>query len=102
MGAGAVFGLMALSARKDAEAACKDSAGQTRCDVAAKDALDRDQRYSLVADLGLGLGLVAVGAGVYFLVSAPKSERVARDRARLGADFVMAPSGGTVRVRGEF
>lgn len=99
MGAGAVFGLMALSARKDVDAGCKQSAGQTLCDASARDAVDRDQRYSLFADLGLGLGLVAAGAGTYFLLTAPS---VKEQKPGVAAGFALQPSGGTLRVHGEF
>jgi len=98
LGAGAIFGAMALSARKDVDAACKESAGQKLCDVSASDARDRDQRYSLLADVSLGVGVVAVGAGVYFLVTAPSGPRAAK---RFGADVALSPSGGALRVHGE-
>lgn len=97
MATGAVFGLMALSARKDVDAACKESGGQTLCGSRAKDAVDRDQRYSLFADLGLGLGFLAAGAGVYFLASAPSGEQT-----RVVADVAVAPRGGAIRVRAAF
>lgn len=99
MGAGAVFGLMALSARGDAEAHCKQASGQTLCSAAARDAVDRDQRYSLFADIGLGAGLVAAGAGVIVLLSAPGQERPAPRSVAL--DFAPGRGGGTLVVRGE-
>ncbi|MBK7585384.1 MAG: tetratricopeptide repeat protein [Myxococcales bacterium] len=100
IGTGAVFGLMALSARKDADAACKQSGGQTLCGESARSALDRDKRYSLIADLGMGIGLVSAGVGFYLLVSEPSSESKTAARSRFVADVEASPSGGMLRVRG--
>lgn len=97
---GTAFGIMALTARKDVDAGCKHSSGQTLCDASAKGAVDRDRRYSLFADLGWGVGLAALGAGTYFMLTASSSERA--KSARPLADVLVVPHGGAVRVRADF
>lgn len=97
---GTAFGIMALTARKDVDAACKHSSGQTLCDASAKGAVERDRRYSLFADLGWGVGLAALGAGTYFMLTASGSERTTS--ARPLADVLVMPQGGAVRVRADF
>jgi tetratricopeptide (TPR) repeat protein len=69
IGAGAYFGLSALSARDDADAGCSEQGGSRICSSSAEDALDRDQRFSLFADIGFGVGLVAAGVGTYLLLT---------------------------------
>ena len=98
IGAGAVFGVMALGARSDQDAACKDVSGQRLCSGDAKDAIDRDKRYSLFADIGFGLGAVAAGAGAYLLFTAPKGDE--RPTTALGARTLAG--GGEVSIVGSF
>ncbi|MCC6902979.1 MAG: tetratricopeptide repeat protein [Polyangiaceae bacterium] len=97
---GTAFGIMALTARKDIDAGCRHSSGQTLCDASARDAVDRDQRYSLFADLGWGVGLAALGAGTYFMLTASSGERPTS--ARSFADVVVVTHGGAVRVGADF
>lgn len=97
---GTAFGIMALTARKDIDAGCRHSSGQTLCDASARDAVDRDQRYSLFADLGWGVGLAALGAGTYFMLTASSGERPTSTRSF--ADVVVATHGGAVRVGADF
>jgi len=98
IGAGAVFGVMALGARSDQDAACKDVSGQRLCSADAKDAIDRDKRYSLFADIGFGLGAVAAGAGAYLLFTAPAGGE--QPTTALGARA--RTGGGEVSIVGRF
>ncbi len=91
-GVGATFGVLSLGAREDATALCVGSDDDLLCPSSAQDALDRDRRYAMVADVSYGTGLVLAAAGVALLV-----------RARRGAPGVQAclapvPGGGVVAL----
>ena len=92
---GAILGGMALSARGDAEAQCEASATGMRCLADAQDALDDDKTFSLVADVGFGVGIVAALTGgalvIYSLLSEPSEPTVS-----------IAVAGGGLLVRGRF
>jgi hypothetical protein len=94
--AGTYFGLTALTARRDASAACPDVGGVRRCLVNAAGPLDRDKRNSLYADIGFGVGIVAAGAGLYLLLKPQQPEPPAT------AGFAPLPGGGEVHVAGHF
>jgi hypothetical protein len=94
LGAAGYFGLQALDARKDAEKYCP-GAKPGLCWSDAQDPLDRDQRNSLLADVGAGVGVVLAGAGLYFILSAPVGETAT-------AQVTPLPGGGAVRLRGSF
>jgi hypothetical protein len=96
IGAGTYFGIAALGARKDASAACPDVGGSHRCSVAASGPLDRDKRYSLYADISVGVGVVAAGAGLYLLLRPQHAE------PQTTAGFMPLPGGGEVQVAGRF
>jgi tetratricopeptide (TPR) repeat protein len=74
----AVFAGMARNAHNDALGQCVDSDGQRYCPTTAQSALDRERRFALFSDLSSGLGLAAVGTGVYLLLK----HRRARERRR--------------------
>jgi hypothetical protein len=96
LGAGAFFGLGALAARREASSLCSDASGASRCWSSASAALDRDRQYSLYADVGFGVGLVAAGAGLYFLL------RPRADAPTTTAAFVPLSQGGAAYVAGRF
>lgn len=100
--AGSVFGLMALGARRDADRECKDSAGQRLCNAAAEDALDRDARYSLIADIGFGVGIVSAGIGAYLLLSAPSGSEKAEPAPSTALGAKPRPGGGELTLVGRF
>lgn len=60
---GATSGYLALQARDDADALCQ----QGRCSEEAKSSLDDDKLYSAVSDIGIGLGVTTVLAGIYLV-----------------------------------
>lgn len=98
---GATFGLMALSQRSEADASCKTSGGERLCDSRAREAIDRDGRYSLFADLGFGVGAVLAGAGAYLLLF-PGPAEAPRKRAAWQTEVHASGSGGTLGVRARF
>lgn len=68
LGAGALFGLSARSARADAEALCVDGATGALCPDSAADPLSRDRRSSLLADVGFGVGAAGLIGGTLTLI----------------------------------
>jgi tetratricopeptide (TPR) repeat protein len=65
---GAVFGVLTLSARSDAEAGCKDAASGHLCSADARSALDKEQTFGIVADIGLVTGVIVGAIGAYLLL----------------------------------
>jgi hypothetical protein len=96
VGIGTYFGLSALAARRDAEAACPEAGSSRLCSVAASEALDRDKRNSLYADIAVGIGIGAAAAGLYLLLKPQRAE------AETTADIAPLPGGGEVRFAGHF
>lgn len=68
--AAVVTGVLALSARDEYAASCSSEAGPALCTAGAASALDTDFALSVTTDVVGGLGIVALGLGVYFLVDA--------------------------------
>lgn len=88
---GTVSGVRALDARAEADALCT-GADETRCPDAAGPALAADRTRSLVADIGLGVGVAALGVGVVTLFVGPNAA------VRLGV--ASGPTGALVTVGG--
>jgi tetratricopeptide (TPR) repeat protein len=65
---GGIFGGLAMGARNDAAALCTQNGDDVLCPDTARQALDDDQTYSLVADIGMVAGGVAAGAGVVLAI----------------------------------
>ena len=95
VGTGTYFGLQALSARSEIEEDCKSGSGRAACSSKAADAIDRDKTSSLIADVGFGVGIVALGVGSYLLLT-NKNEK----SPRIEANF--HPKGGGVSFGGHF
>jgi hypothetical protein len=93
---GGYFALQALSARRDARAACTEVQGLERCWSTAAVALDQDRRASLIADVGFAAGAVALAAGVYVLLRRPRTSP--SQGASLGAKVGL----GKVELAGTF
>ena len=79
---GGVFGGLALGARSDEKPDCASAAGGRFCTVDANSSITRDQRYSLIADVGIGVGVVAAGVGAYLVFSSHKGKEQARGMTR--------------------
>ncbi len=99
LAAGGIFGVLALGARSDADAGCKDVSGSRLCNDSARDAVDRDKRFSLIADVSFGIGILAAGAGTYLLLSAPDS---GEKKAGVSAGASVQPRGGELHLVGRF
>lgn len=71
---GAVFGVLTLGARSDAQDGCTDTQAGHLCSQDASSAIDREKTFSLVADIGMLSGLVLAGVGTYFLLTNKPAE----------------------------
>ncbi len=92
---GGVSGALALDARETALANCA-MLGETRyCDSGASGALADDELFSLLADVGIGVGGAAVVAGVVLLIVGATSGPASQEYAVLPY-FVPRPGGGEV------
>lgn len=68
LGVGTVFGLKTLSTKSDADALCRGSV----CTQQGYDMQEDARSSATLSTIGFGVGLVAVGVGVYLLVTNPK------------------------------
>lgn len=98
VGVGAFFGIQALGSKSDAEQACPEAGGTRRCPSSASDALSTNSRDALLADIGIGVGLVAAAVGTYFIVKSPSSQSSATAKIRATA----GPQGGKLSLVGTF
>ena len=73
VGVGSIFGVRAFSQRSDAESLCASA----RCDE-GRSSNENGQRSAWIADVGIGVGLVTIAAGVYLLLRAPAPVSAAR------------------------
>lgn len=90
LGVGAIFGLGAVSARSDAEAACVLQGEDNLCPAAAAPYIKKDKLDSLLTDISLGVGAAGIVSAVVFaLVDEPIS-------------MTPLPGGGLVTVGGRF
>jgi hypothetical protein len=96
LGAGAYFGLQALSARREADRACATGGALNHCRWSAAPALDRDRRWSRAADIAFIAGGVATGAGLYLVL------RGGRGEPPLTAQLVPLSAGGGAQLAGRF
>lgn len=90
VGGGAAAGV-AATARGDADDLCVDEI----CPVQARDAIDRDTTFSLLADVGIGVGAGALVTGIILLLS---EDDDAAEHARVR----VRPDGVALRYRATF
>jgi tetratricopeptide (TPR) repeat protein len=91
LGVGATFGLMALSSHSKAEDGCPDHVG---CSKSALDDRDKAGTQALVANIGIGAGLVGVGVGAYLIFfSASKPKTGMTPSFSTGVALVPQPAG---------
>jgi hypothetical protein len=93
---GGVFWLRARDARQQARNQCVDEGDAHTCGDKARAALDREKRSSLLADVGFGVGAVAVATGIYFLL------RPTERAAPVSATLVPRWAGGEVQLAVRF
>lgn len=86
---GGVFGGLALEARAEALEGCQEGSEGVLCKNSVADALSRDSRFSLGADVGVIGGAAALGAGIVItLVHQSRSDSARANRV------LIVPSGG--------
>lgn len=78
---GITAGVMTLHERGQSDDACPKFDGERRCTQAGVDAMKSARKWALVSDLGLGLGVVGIAAGLYVLLSTPRAARTDRTHA---------------------
>lgn len=98
VGLGAFFGVQALGSKSDAEKACPEAGGARRCPGSAADMLSTNSRDALIADISIGVGLVAAAVGTYFIIKSPSSKDSASAKVRATA----GPQGGNLSLVGTF
>jgi tetratricopeptide (TPR) repeat protein len=98
IGAGAVFGIQALGSKSDAEELCVENAGARRCPASASDSLSSNTRSAVIADVSIGVGLVAAAIGTYFVIKSKSAESATSAQVRAGA----GPRGGSLSLVGTF
>jgi hypothetical protein len=91
VGLGSVFGVLAVSKSNDAKAQCHPA--PSACPHAAVQENSQAKTDALVSDVTLGAGIVAVGVGLYLLLSAPS------DSPPPSTDVPDAPPPATTSVR---
>ena len=94
---GAVFGVLTLAARSDVSSRCTSTPTGRLCDQDARSALDREKTFGIIADVGMGVGLIAAGVGTWLLLS---GKPAASSNVYVGAR--PTPGGGGIDVGGRF
>jgi len=92
--AAAASGYLAHQARQDAREDCREQMGSLFCLSSSKGALDRDRRFSLLADVGMGLGAVLAGTGLILMLSDGEGSTAAA--------LTPEPGGARLAVSGRF
>jgi len=103
---GGVFGALALSARHDENPDCADSTLGRFCTTTANAAISRDRNYSLVADIGFGVGIAAAGVGAYLVLTSSDGKEDTGSRENTGFTSALGatarPGGGELDLVGRF
>jgi serine/threonine-protein kinase len=100
VGGGALFGIMALNKRSDAEKLCPTSP----CAEAAAGVEANDTAYTFanLSNVGIGVGVVALGVATYLLLTAPDKPQTARFDPGFRVDPLVSKQGGGLSVGGTF
>jgi hypothetical protein len=101
LGVGTVFGLQALSKRSEAEERCPES---PCADPVGVDANDDAKVFANVSNIGIGVGVVALGVATYLFLTAPSAppQTALRARRAVDVDPILGPNGGGMVLRGAF
>ncbi|HEU4406889.1 MAG TPA: hypothetical protein VFS43_16600 [Polyangiaceae bacterium] len=101
-GVGATFGVMALVNNHQAESKCPDGrcppGSPPEADREARELYDRASAQAWVANVGMGLGLVAGGYLLFVAPSRPRVGSSSEGRARVA----LTPGPGGLLLRGQF
>ncbi len=87
LGLGTFFGVRALTKKSDSDDACP----QNRCTAHGVDLNDQARTSARIADIALGVGVVAAGAGLYLLLTRPSGPA---DGPAVSLSFAPLPRGG--------
>ena len=101
IGLGAVFGLMASSQASSAEDD-KTLCPNKQCTKAGRDEIDGAETKALISTIGFAAGVVAVGAGVVLIVTAPKKTASAGAARYASITPAVGPTGGGAMLTGSF
>lgn len=71
VGVGSFFGVRASSKRSDSDKGCTVVNGDERCTQSAVDLNDEARTSARIADVSIGLGVVALAAGAYLYFTSP-------------------------------
>lgn len=93
---GAVFGILTLGARSEVNDSCVDAPAGRLCDAEGRSAIDREQTFGIVADIGILSGLVLGAVGTYLLFK----DKPVDPHVRVGVR--PAPGGGGIQLGGRF
>lgn len=93
-----IFGLAAESAAADAREVCT---GSGLCPESAEDAITRERRFALVADISLAVGLASAGVGVYLLIKDSRDDQKEQRRA-VQLEPTLYRGGGGIGLSGHF
>ncbi len=96
-GVGAVFGVKALNSYAEAEDACKS---HTDCSETAMSLRDEAGNRALVADVGVGLGVVGMAVGGILI--ATHRQRARKSDSAFRFDLQVGPRAGTATLSGAF
>jgi hypothetical protein len=96
VGVGGYFGVRALSKKASSD----DNCPQNRCTQAGVDFNNEAKSSARIANLGIGLGLVALGAGAYLLFSG--SSPPEQGGSSVALSVLPLPRGGAASLGGSF
>jgi hypothetical protein len=96
---GGVFGVLALRSNSDAKTLCPTHQG---CATDALNAADRRDQEALVANIGVGVGVVALGVATYLFISGSHRRAARTEAPALTLAASGGPGGFVVGTRGGF
>lgn len=97
IGVGAYFGMRAITLKKRSDESCPD--GETCRDQRGVDDFNEAKRAATVTNICIGVGVVGIGAGTYFLFLRPTP---AKSDPSLHVSFSATPRGGVAAASGRF
>lgn len=97
LGGAVAFGIVSRRAGQDAQDSCAEDGGL--CRGSAEDALDREKRFALFADISAGVGIASAAVGVYMLLRNQGARREARSALRI--EPALVPGGLGVGLAGD-
>ena len=94
----ATFGIIGLNQKSDAEAPASEGGCKPTC---RDDEVSSIRTKLIVADISLGVGVVALGVATYLFISS-RSEPKSTSSARVSVDLGPTPGGAVGALRGNF